>query len=703
MKKHLLPLFALFTTGALQAGAQVTKLSNNTGLSGVVVNGKPILVTQLTGEFWTTDGTPGGTARYTTKVVSPDGDSPESYLFQNKLFFGGSTVAEGNELWVTDGTDAGTALIKNINAGAASSSPESFFELNGTLFFWADNGANGKELWKTDGTNAGTTLVKDINPGAPSSISNSGLQTYKLNGIAFFTADNGANGIELWKTDGTTAGTALVKDINPGPAGSTSLISSYFSFESLANNVFFFADNGTNGLELWKSDGSNAGTSMVKDANTSLIPSFFPNLMYKFNNKIYYSYDDGINGSELWVTDGTTAGTNLLKDINPDGESSMPYLLFPPVINGKFFFTATDADHGAELWCSDGTAAGTTLLKDINPGTQSSDAFVLPNFSSFFQDQQHQTLFNGKMFIQATTAANGQELWITDGTSAGTVLVKDINPGTEDGMSSLSYFYTKSGLYFSATNGTTGVEPWKSDGTSAGTQIVKDIHTGAEDSGPQFLFIYNSKLYFMARDADNVTDTDGDLFRTDGDEETLPITLLSFKATLEGKSVNLGWSTSTEINSSHFTVQRSTDGQSFETIGKVTAAGNSTIARHYTFTDGKALQTGVNRLYYRLLMVDKDGSSKLSPIADVRLNNLVVEARLSPNPAKDVLNISLSNAGAKSLSLRITDISGKPVYLQKLNNAGNQQRINVAGLSKGVYYLQVVTDDGAKTIKFVKE
>ena len=104
-------------------------------------------------------------------------------------------------------------MLRDINLGAADSSPGELTNVNGMLFFTADDGVNGRELWKSDGTAAGTVLVEDIRLGAGNSSLPS--QLTNVNGVLFFTADDGVNGRELWKSDGTAAGTVLVKDISP--------------------------------------------------------------------------------------------------------------------------------------------------------------------------------------------------------------------------------------------------------------------------------------------------------------------------------------------------------------------------------------------------------------------------------------------------------------------------------------------------------
>jgi ELWxxDGT repeat protein len=196
---------------------------------------------------------------------------------------------------------------------------------------------------------------------------------------AYFAANDGTHGQELWKTDGTTAGTIQVADINPGSAGS------YPDNLTNANGeLYFSADDGTHGRELWKSDGTAAGTVMVADINPG--SSSTPSNLTNVNGELYFSADDGTHGRELWKSDGTVAGTTQVKDICPPTtqtyyysgsygtfsqsiviDSSNPSNLTN--VNGKLYFSANDGADGTELWASDGTATGTTMVKDIHPGS----------------------------------------------------------------------------------------------------------------------------------------------------------------------------------------------------------------------------------------------------------------------------------------------------------------------------------------------
>jgi ELWxxDGT repeat protein len=153
-------------------------------------------------------------------------------------------------------------LVKDIRPGSTGSEPGRLANLNGTLLFSANDGILGEELWKSDGTAEGTVLVKDINPGLESGFSGNFYpwSPAKVNGTLFFAADDGSTGYELWKSDGTAEGTVLVKDINPGSNGSTPKYCA-----NLNGTLFFGASEGVFGRELWRSDGTEAGTVLVKD------------------------------------------------------------------------------------------------------------------------------------------------------------------------------------------------------------------------------------------------------------------------------------------------------------------------------------------------------------------------------------------------------------------------------------------------------
>jgi ELWxxDGT repeat protein len=372
------------------------------------------------------------------------------------------------------------------------------------------------------------------------------------------------------------------------------------------------------------------------------------------------------------------------------------------------YFLGSDATHGFELWSTDGTPGGTLLFKDINPGVNNGFPLILPDILSLATGSTdvHTKLFNGKIFFIADDGVHGQELWITDGvdsTSAHTHMVKDIAPGIDSGLNTndnLSWFYTANSFYFAANDGVTGNELYMTDGTEANTAIVKDINPGAASSNPFLFMILNNHLYFTADDGDDAGSRD--LFMVDA-ETALPVSLLSFGALLNSKDVDLSWTTVTEINTKDFVVQRSPDAVRFSNIGTVNAAGNSAGKVNYTFIDAGAFNAGVNTLYYRLQMVDKDGKFSYSKVASVQM---LPDGRLAvvyPNPVKDKLFV-VSNNALSSAVIKVTDQSGKVVLMQQLENVpgGTKNTINVSALGSGVYYLQLISNSNKQTTKFIK-
>lgn len=401
--------------------------------------------------------------------------------FGDNFLFWADDGIHGYELWISDGTSSGTSLVKDIFSGSNSSIEPIYVKylLGGdTLYFLANDGIHGIELWRTDGTDAGTTLVKDIYPGVNGTY---GDMLGYSGGILYFTSNNSVNGYELWKTDGTQLGTVMVKDIYPG-----SYSSNINRWTSLLNEFYFFANNGTNGHELWKTDGTTEGTVLVKDIQIGLSPSVVgTGVIVNMNEILYFFANDGFTGSELWKSDGTEAGTTLVKDINPGGSGSNGFYRNGVIVyNENIFFSASDSVNGQELWKTDGTESGTILVKDILPGIEGT---IPENF----------IVVNNILLFSAYDYVNGTELWKTDGTEMGTVLLKDIYVGS-NGSNIGSMVLGGTEVYFYADTAEYGRELWKSDGTENGTVLLDDIKPGVEGSDPWGYIWFNDALYFSA-------------------------------------------------------------------------------------------------------------------------------------------------------------------------------------------------------------
>jgi ELWxxDGT repeat protein len=423
----------------------------------------------------------------TAQPADSMGGDPMFITLGDQLLFSGATRETGGELWRTDGTEAGTQLVKDINPGAGWSlnyyGTPTLIQEN-TLLFAADNGATGYELWRSDGTSAGTTLVKDTWPGVEGGYPGD-FRT--VGNRAFFSAQSFESRQALWITDGTPQGTIQLKSFTH-----------LHSFVLQNNLSFFSASENGNNIELWKSDGTPQGTVRVKDINPGAEGSNPVHLMAFRADLVLFSADDGVNGEELWRSDGTDQGTHPVKNIHATGSSS-PNDLVPieltfdiPGAYDAALFSADDGTTGRELWITDGFKT-TELVTDTYKGLDSSEPFLLA-----MNTCRCATYTRTCPFFAMTDKDHGRELWIADG-ERGMVLLKDINPGQEN--SSINTL-VRSGdtFYFSATDADSGAELWKTNGTPQGTQRVADIHAGKQPSNPYDLTAFDGKLYFTAND-----------------------------------------------------------------------------------------------------------------------------------------------------------------------------------------------------------
>jgi trimeric autotransporter adhesin len=253
-------------------------------------------------------------------------------------------------------------MVKDIAHGEGGSGPSDLTNVDGKLYFAANDGKLGVELWKSNGTAAGTKMVKDIIPGSESSDPS---DMTNVNGTLYFVANDGggigAHGRELWKTDGTAAGTVMVKNINPGPNDSST-----GNLKNVDGTLYFRAHDATHGDELWKSDGTAAGTVMIKDINPdSGISS--PHNLTAANGLLEFYASDGMSLG-LFRSDGTADGTFELAtsvDNTPPGVTATPARDF-------------DGDSFSDiLWQN--TSSGQASIGDINGKPLSDGGTISPN------------------------------------------------------------------------------------------------------------------------------------------------------------------------------------------------------------------------------------------------------------------------------------------------------------------------------------
>ncbi len=449
-------------------------------LGSVLLFNRDVETMMGTHSLWRTDGTPGGTFELRTGEMGagPLKLDPSLTVVGNEVFFVSTSIDEGKELWKTDGSVGGTTLVKDIAIGPEDSGPTHLTEMNGTLFFSAGSDLMGgdRELWKSDGTSGGTTRVKDIWPGVDSGISPSSTEFISFNNVLYFAAQDDLNGTELWRSDGTTAGTNMVVDAVPGVDGlwPEDLV-------PMGNELVFTSGNlCPDGVQLWKTDGTPVGTEQFADIDGPVSTAGAISHLTVNGSTLFFHGDNGTNGTngtELWRSDGTTDGTIQLNDLHPGGNSGLISILASGL--GGVLFRGSDGVHGTELGVSNGTPMGTRLI-DVARGTPSAEV---------------QAVFTSGDTIYLS--AQG-DLWISDATSAGTQMLKDF-PSSLHGLSD---FIESDGTVFFVAEGASsqGRELWKTDGTTNGTVLVKDINPGSADSDPELFANFQDALYFVADD-----------------------------------------------------------------------------------------------------------------------------------------------------------------------------------------------------------
>ncbi len=319
-----------------------------------------------------------------------------------------------------------------------------------------------------------TDLFADINQFGLSSLPDS---LTEFNNEVFFVANDGRVGSELWHSDGTVDGTTLLADINPGTNGS--IPSNLTVFDGA---LYFTAIDEDDEFDLWKTDGTSSGTVRVYDADAAGV--------YEMSNftvsgeRLFFTAEQESTGTELWSTDGTSSGTALVRDINDD-----PLIFDGPQeltdVDGKLFFTSYQSGYdNRELWESDGTLAGTVMVADIDgDSTESSEPRNLINVG-------------GTLFFAADDAVNGVELYKSTGSGGTTVRIEDINPGSGSSYpESLTEFDGQ--LFFTAIDGSTGRQLFKSDGDTV--DFVANTTPGeAGSSEPSELTVVGNNLFFVA-------------------------------------------------------------------------------------------------------------------------------------------------------------------------------------------------------------
>ena len=450
------------------------------------------------------------------------GINPVPVLAGGRTYFVHNDGLHGFELWSTDGTAAATAMVADVCPGACSGipdlQPETLAAMGSRVYFEADDGITGVELWETDGTAAGTRRVADLapSPGAdidpkwltpfgdrllfvgraggstcslfsllagepdPDLVADFPCATYDdapgdftpLGDVLLFSAMTASDGRELWVTDGTALGTALVLDVAPGPpsglgGGGVEWMPAT-RWLSDGTRIFFRADDGVHGAELWTSDGTAAGTAMLVDLETGSAAAD-PRDFLLFGGDLLFVAGTTATGSEVWRLPiaGPPLPEALEVTAGPNGASPT----FLGATSAAAFFAASRSDVGYELFATDGTTAGTHLVADVAAGSSGLISGA-SRTSSFVEDDR--LFFVGEDH-------RGAELWRSDGTAAGTGIVADVNLGAAD-FFPFAWFLPVAaagllpdgGHLVAGSQPLHGHEPWVTDG-AGGFSLLADL------------------------------------------------------------------------------------------------------------------------------------------------------------------------------------------------------------------------------------
>lgn len=482
--------------------------------------------------------------------------------------------------------------------------------LNGKALFMGYDAVHGKELWVSDGTEAGTHLLKDIIPGITSSIPYSFL---KVGNIAYFQTDNN----QIWRTDGTDIGTYLVM-WNPD------IVRPFPMFEQNGWIYFMERESGSSRF-LWRMNGNPNSEVIVTPKSTFSDTSGYISLN---NTDFLFNGRTASGGWTIWRSNGIV-NYNMIDLTSTSALSSYTQLNSARNMDGKIYFSPVTEAYGWEPWTTDGTATGTKLLKDILVSSNYFDNSAASNF----------TKMGSHIFFTAKDNTHGLELWKTDGTELGTMMVKEICPGNNTGGSQPEILFEYNGLlYFQQHDGTSN-QLYRTDGTESGTIKLTNVDYFWAGYRP---LLKDGKLFFTAYTSQY------------GDEpyfidlETLQITMIA--------DVNPGTGSS---SSAEF----------FELNGNVFFTGT---------VDGTTNGDKTFRIDSSVLSVNSDQKS---------------EIKIYPNPVSEILNLT-----EKVERIEITDQNGRFLKMQK-----NSKSIDVQNLASGIYYLKIINGQKTETKKFIKK
>lgn len=584
-------------------------------------------------KLWVSDGTSIGTFELSNIKDSNLSGLEENFVTTNSAtIVTGEDETHGNELWITDGTISGTSFFADLNYSSGSN-PSKFTNVNDNVFFRARGTKYGNQLFKSDGTRIGTKLIKDINIGNDCIDDLSEMRS--INGVLFFSAIDGTHGYELWKSDGTESGTVIVKDINPGNNSSMLNYNDKQLFTVINNILYFYANDGAHGFELWRSDGSESGTYMIKDINngSNYNYSSYPRDFVLLNDKIYFIANDSNTGSALWTTNGTESGT--LKIINLNDMRVLK------AVRNKLLIIAetSGTSYGPhDLWASDGTASGTTHIKSFGDNIDS--------------DIQFTTILNDELYFVAKSPDSFRKaIYKTDGTIGGTKLLFDgASHQTMPDLDIDKILTCGNYMYFLVQSyDGTDRELWRSNGVT--TEKIAGPDTD------DFLYIrdltcFNSNLLYLA--------------------EAFPHKI---------------WMTNNSLREPLHLDINVLNGRNLEGYDAIQELGTTKTNLYFKARN--------NSSGTELYITTPDFSTLNSTDYYKLYENSIRVIDVYPNPTSQLVTIE-SLTEAQIMSFELFDIAGKKVYSQLNEKLSREIKYDANSLLKGIYLLKTHLSDGSK-------
>lgn len=392
---------------------------------------------------------------------------------RGRLLMAANDSLHGQELFVVN--RQGAAQLVELRPGVHGSYPRTLWSGDDVVFLAAKDVSDTAWIWRLDPTTLNVAIVT-------LAVHDPGECLVRTGTSWVFRGSDAVHGAELWRTDGTAAGTYLLRDLEPGP------IDGY---------PYGFAGNGVRAMFVqsqfnsvpWATD----GLTVTRLATNSL---GFPNSFLLLPPHWLFVAGTSATGDELWTSDETLLGTHLLVEINPGSAAGVASELVPLGVGALFLGYGPGLD--CEPWWTDGTAAGTRRVADVNSGPASSCALGITGLVPA----------GDGVWMTLTDGVHGTEPWFTDGTPAGTSMVADICPGNG---ASIRPFVTNEAppmypvgldrtIVFVADTGTTGNEIWVSDGTAAGTFPLPEILPGPASAEPRDFLRVGPNVFFTADD-----------------------------------------------------------------------------------------------------------------------------------------------------------------------------------------------------------